>query len=80
MKVTILSPEKILYTGEAESVAVPGTKGRFEVLRNHAPIISTLRPGTVTVAGQAPFALEVTGGFVEVARNEVTVCAVVKTA
>ncbi len=80
MKVTILSPEKILYTGEAESVAVPGTKGRFEVLRNHAPIISTLRQGTVAVNGASPFTLEVVGGFVEVARNEVTVCAVVKTA
>ncbi len=80
MKVTIVSPEKTLYAGEAESVALPGKKGRFEVLRNHAPIISTLSEGTVTVTGDTPFKLEVSGGFVEVARNEVIVCAEVKTA
>lgn len=39
MKVTIVSPEKILYEGDAESIKLPGTKGRFEVLNRHAPII-----------------------------------------
>ena len=42
MHLTIVSPEKILYEGEATVVAVPGTKGAFEVLDNHAPIISSL--------------------------------------
>lgn len=48
--------------------------GRFEVLHNHAPIISTLVAGTVECKGDKPFTLEIRGGFVEVARNEVSVC------
>ena len=74
MKVTIVSPEKTLYTGEVEGVAVPGENGRFEVLNNHAPIISSLTAGTVTCKGTEPFTLEISGGFIEVARNEISVC------
>lgn len=51
MKVTIVSPEKTLYEGEAEGVKLPGTQGRFEVLQGHAPIISTLAAGTVECLG-----------------------------
>ena len=43
MKLTIVSPERILFQGDAESVTVPGTKGEFEVLNQHAPIISSLK-------------------------------------
>ena len=50
MKVTIVSPEKTLYEGEVEGVKLPGTLGRFEVLKGHAPIISTLVAGTVECA------------------------------
>ena len=49
MKLTIVTPEKTIYDGEAISVAVPGTKGAFEVLDNHAPIISSLQSGVITV-------------------------------
>ena len=42
MKVTIVSPERVLFEGEADGVKVPGEKGRFEILKGHAPIISTL--------------------------------------
>mgnify|MGYP002521988960 CR=1 FL=1 len=42
MKVIIVSPEKTLYDAEVNGVKLPGTKGRFEILKGHAPIISTL--------------------------------------
>lgn len=74
MKVIIVSPEKTLYEGEATGVKLPGTKGRFEVLEGHAPIISTLAAGKVVCVGGAPFEVEIKGGFVEVARGLVSVC------
>lgn len=74
MKVSIVSPEKTLYEGEATGVKLPGEAGRFEVLENHAPIISTLAAGKVVCEGAEPFEVEVSGGFVEVARNVVAVC------
>lgn len=74
MKLTIVSPEKVVYSGEVESVTVPGTKGRFEILNNHAPIVSTLTAGTVVCQGKEPLTLNILGGFVEVAHNEVSVC------
>lgn len=74
MKVTIVSPEKTLYQGEATGVKLPGTQGRFEVLQGHAPIISTLTNGKVEMMGDQPFEVTVRGGFVEVARDVVSVC------
>ena len=49
MLLEIISPEKIIYTGKVKRLQLPGSKGSFEILRNHAPIISTLRKGTVRV-------------------------------
>ena len=74
MKVNIVSPEKTLYSGEVEGVEVPGENGRFEVLNNHAPIISSLTAGIVTCKGAEPFTLEISGGFIEVAHNEISIC------
>lgn len=74
MKVTIVSPEKTLFEGDAESVKLPGTKGRFEVLNRHAPIISTLCNGDVECEGKEPFKVTIKGGFVEVAHNVVAIC------
>ena len=48
----IVSPERIEFTGNVESVKVPGTKGNFEILSGHAPIISTLQKGVVEYDGQ----------------------------
>ena len=67
----IVSPERIEFTGEVESVKVPGTKGNFEILQNHAPIISTLQKGVVEYDGKQ---LAILGGFVEVQKNEVSLC------
>lgn len=76
MKLTIVTPEKTIYDGEAISVAVPGTKGAFEVLDNHAPIISSLQGGIITVkTADGAQEFTVRSGFIEVARNSVSICA-----
>lgn len=75
MKLTIVSPEKVIYEGAATSVTVPGTKGAFEILDNHAPIISSLNSGKVIVRTDGHEEIfEINSGFVEVARNQVSVC------
>ena len=48
LRLKVISPEKILFDGDVESVTVPGTLGEFEVLENHAPIISSLNAGKMT--------------------------------
>ncbi len=76
MTLEILSPEKMLFRGEAERVTLPGASGEFTVLRNHAPIISALVRGNVKYVekGGEEKSLSVEGGFVEVKKNRVTVC------
>ena len=71
LKLKIVSPEKVEFTGEVEQVKVPGTMGNFEILQNHAPIISTLQKGVVEYSGQQ---LAILGGVVEVQKNEVSLC------
>ena len=71
LKLKIVSPEKIEFEGDVESVLVPGSLGSFEVLTDHAPIISTLQKGVIEYDGQR---LEILGGFVEVQKNEVSLC------
>ena len=76
LKLTIVSPEKIEFEGEVNSVLVPGTMGQFEILVNHAPIISSLDKGKVVYAlpdGEKK-SLSITGGFVEVQKNVVSLC------
>jgi F-type H+-transporting ATPase subunit epsilon len=73
----LVSPEKLLFSGEVDQVDVPGTEGDFGVLAGHAPTVSALRPGimTVTVNGQAQ-RMVVLGGFAEVsAEGALTVLA-----
>ena len=71
LKLKIVSPERVEFEGEVESVKVPGMMGNFEILTNHAPIISSLQKGVVEYDGKQ---LSVTGGFVSVQKNEVSVC------
>src|SRR5829696_7203311 len=63
----LVSPEKLLFSGEVEQVDVPGSEGDFGVLAGHAPTVSALRPGIMTVyaSGQAQ-RMVVLGGFAEV--------------
>ncbi len=75
LNLVIVSPEKTLFKGEVLDVTFPGTMGEFMVLPKHAPLFSSLERGvikyTVKEGGRL---LEITGGFVEVRKNEVSVC------
>lgn len=76
LKLKIVSPEGVAYEGNVESVSVPGYLGQFQILNNHAPIISLLEAGEVLykdLAGERKVKT-VKGGFVEVQQNNVNVC------
>ncbi|HMT29890.1 MAG TPA: ATP synthase F1 subunit epsilon [Bacteroidia bacterium] len=76
MYLEIITPDKKIFSGEVTSVHVPGTAGQFQILNNHAPIISTLANGKVkikTAAGTQSF--DVKGGVVEVLKNKIVVLA-----
>ena len=75
MTLEIISPEKTVYSGEAELVTLPGSVGLFTILNRHAPIISALTKGVLTycVNGEKT-EITVNGGFVEAKNNHVSVC------
>lgn len=71
----IISPEKQMFAGEITIVKLPGTLGSFEIMENHAPIISTLTKGKIKVketSGVISF-FEINGGLIEASNNEVKV-------
>jgi F-type H+-transporting ATPase subunit epsilon len=73
----IVSPEKLVFSGEVEAVAIPGTEGEFTVLKDHAPLIAMMKPGVVVIE-EAPakkLRLFVPGGFAEVAPSGLTILA-----
>ncbi|MBN2611820.1 MAG: ATP synthase F1 subunit epsilon [Bacteroidales bacterium] len=77
MKLEIITPEKKLYEGEITLIKVPGSKGSFEVLKNHAPIISTLEKGTIKIVtdNKDDLFIDVEGGIIEVQRNKIIILA-----
>ena len=74
MNITILTPDKEIFKGSIISVKVPGTGGQFQVLKNHAPLVSSLMKGKVAVKKAdgtlMDFAIE--KGFIEILNNEVS--------
>ena len=74
MKLTILSPDKEIFNGVVTSVKVPGSAGSFELLNNHAPIVSSLTNGVVRVktTPTTQFKFKVDKGFIEMLNNEVS--------
>lgn len=75
LKLKIVSPEKIEFEGEVVSVLVPGTLGSFEILDNHAPIISSLNKGNVVYeTAEGKTELAIIAGFVSVKQNQVNLC------
>lgn len=77
MKLEIITPDKKIYSGTVKLVQLPGSKGNFEILDHHAPIISTLEKGKIKVeeeSGQVLF-FEVEGGIVENKDNKIIVLA-----
>ncbi len=73
----LVSPERLLFTGEVESVVVPGSEGELTVMKDHAPLMTTLKPGIVTVneTGGRSQRLFVRGGFADVAPGGLTILA-----
>jgi len=72
----LVSPEKLLFSGDVEQVDVPGAEGDFGVLAGHAPLVTTLRPGILTVHGTGgEQKIMVLGGFAEVSAQGLTVLA-----
>ena len=78
MELIIITPEEELYSGSIKSIKVPGTQGQFQILKGHAPIVSSLEKGTITVVDMAggKHEFRITQGYVEVLRDEVN-CMVV---
>ncbi len=72
----LVSPEKLVFSGEVDQVDVPGAEGDFGVLEGHAALVTTLRPGVMTVyAGGTEHKMVVLGGFAEVSAKGLTVLA-----
>jgi len=76
MHLDIITPEKKVYSGEVTSVSVPGMSGRFQILKDHAPIISTLMNGKVKIKdAEGVKEFDVEGGVVENLKNKVVILA-----
>ncbi|MDX9947750.1 MAG: ATP synthase F1 subunit epsilon [Bacteroidales bacterium] len=77
MKIEIITPDKKVFDGEVKSVRVPGKKGSFQVLKDHAPIISTLEIGPVIIVDMAgnESTFEINGGVIEVKANKIILLA-----
>ena len=75
MKLIIYSPERTVYDGEVSLVELPGAKGRFEVLRDHDALISTLVAGDIRYVTDGEEQRQaVRSGYVEVRDNVISVC------
>lgn len=76
MNLQIITPDTELFSGEVDSVVVPGTDGLIGILNNHAPLVSSLKSGQVKInkAGEEKF-FDVNGGVVEVLKNKVIILA-----
>jgi F-type H+-transporting ATPase subunit epsilon len=77
MFLEIVTPGQKVFSGNIKLIQVPGSKGQFEVLRNHAPIISTLSEGKIKIIspeGEKTF-FDIQGGVIEVKNNNIIVLA-----
>ncbi len=77
MLLEIITPDKKIFSGEVSLVQLPGTDGSFEILNNHAPIISTLAKGKIKIidAAKTTQYFEINGGVVEMQKNKIIVLA-----
>jgi len=75
MYLEIITPDKMVFEGEVSLIRLPGSKGAFEILQNHAPIISTLEKGTIKIEDDKhkEHFFEVDGGVVENKGNKIIV-------
>lgn len=75
MNLEIISPSEIMFSGEVESVTLPGAEGSFTVLKNHASLIAVLKTGKVSYLNKEGInTIEIKGGLVDVDNNNIAVC------
>jgi F-type H+-transporting ATPase subunit epsilon len=77
MRIEIITPDKKIFEGEVKSVRVPGKKGSFQVLKDHAPIVSTLENGPVIMHDMEgrETRYDINGGVIEVKSNRIILLA-----
>lgn len=76
MQVDILTPDNALFSGDAKIVTLPGVNGSFQIMNQHAPMISALGAGTIVVDnGENKSSFPIKGGIVEVVDNKVVILA-----
>ena len=77
MNIEIINPDKTIFSGEVDLVQLPGKDGSFEILNNHAPLISVLKEGKVKVVDKSKKTqfFEIKGGVIEVLRNKILILA-----
>ena len=76
MQLEIITPDKTLFEGTARSVTLPGSAGGFQLLENHAPIISTLKNGQIKIVTDADTqTIDISSGVVEMLKNKVIILA-----
>jgi F-type H+-transporting ATPase subunit epsilon len=77
MKIEIITPDRRVFEGDIKSVRVPGKKGSFQVLKDHAPIVSTLESGNVIIVDEEgnEKIVEIDGGVIEVKANRIILLA-----
>jgi F-type H+-transporting ATPase subunit epsilon len=72
----LVSPERLIFTGDVDQVDVPGEEGEFGVFAGHAPYVATLKPGVLTIyGGGEPQRIVVYGGLAEMGSSGLTVLA-----
>lgn len=74
-KLLLLAPDSLLYEGDISSLTVPGSEGYLQVLKGHAPLLASLKKGTLQYidANHANHSLDITGGILEVVGGNATV-------
>jgi len=76
MKLTVITPDKLAFEGEVTAVTVPGSAGSFQILKNHAAIVSTLEDGKVIIKdNNSEQVIIIKGGVVEVKENVIIILA-----
>ncbi|WP_027002452.1 ATP synthase F1 subunit epsilon [Hugenholtzia roseola] len=76
MQVEVITPDDKVFTGTAQGVKVPGSKGSFEVLQGHSALVSSLEKGKVRIRnGNQDIFVQIDGGVIEVQNNQVVILA-----
>jgi len=75
MNLLVLTPDQEVFNGQIQSVKVPGINGQFEILKDHAPLVSALGKGEVRILGEKgeKTLFQIENGFIEVLQNEVSI-------